>query len=60
MPVKLIAGELDSKYVAINREMAELIPNADLTIIKGAGHTVHLEKSDEYAKLVLQFLDKHS
>jgi 2-succinyl-6-hydroxy-2,4-cyclohexadiene-1-carboxylate synthase len=60
MPVKLIVGELDSKYVEINREMAELIPNADLSIVTGAGHTVHLEKPDEYAELVLQFLDKHS
>jgi 2-succinyl-6-hydroxy-2,4-cyclohexadiene-1-carboxylate synthase len=60
MPVKLIAGELDSKYVEINREMADLIPNADLSIVKDAGHTVHLEKPEEYTKLVLQFLDKHS
>jgi 2-succinyl-6-hydroxy-2,4-cyclohexadiene-1-carboxylate synthase len=60
MPVKLIAGELDTKYVEINREMAKLIPNADLSIVAGAGHTVHLEKSDEYAELVLQFLNKHS
>jgi 2-succinyl-6-hydroxy-2,4-cyclohexadiene-1-carboxylate synthase len=60
MPVKLIAGELDTKYVAINREMAELIPNTDLSIVAGAGHTVHLEKPDEYAELVLQFLDKYS
>jgi 2-succinyl-6-hydroxy-2,4-cyclohexadiene-1-carboxylate synthase len=60
MPVKLIAGELDSKFVEINREMAQLIPNADLSIVAGAGHTVHLEKPDEYAELVLQFLDKHS
>jgi 2-succinyl-6-hydroxy-2,4-cyclohexadiene-1-carboxylate synthase len=60
LPVKLIAGELDTKYVEINREMAELIPNADLSIVEGAGHTVHLEKPQEYTDLVLQFLDKHS
>lgn len=60
MPVKLIAGELDTKFAAISREMAQRIPNADLSIVQGAGHTVHLEKPEEYAELVLQFLDKHS
>jgi 2-succinyl-6-hydroxy-2,4-cyclohexadiene-1-carboxylate synthase len=60
IPVKLIVGEMDAKFVEINREMAQLIPNADLSIVAGAGHTVHLEKPDEYAELVLQFLDKHS
>ena len=60
MPVKLIAGELDTKFAAINHELAELIPNADLSVVKGAGHTVHLEKPEEYPELVLEFLDKHS
>lgn len=43
-PVRLLAGALDSKFVAINRQMAALLPQADLRIIPGAGHTIHLEK----------------
>jgi 2-succinyl-6-hydroxy-2,4-cyclohexadiene-1-carboxylate synthase len=60
IPVKLIVGELDSKFVAINQEMAELIPNADLSIIEGAGHMLHLEKSEVFAELVLEFLKQQS
>ena len=43
-PVRLLAGALDSKFVAINRQMAALLPQADLRIIPGAGHTIHLEQ----------------
>jgi 2-succinyl-6-hydroxy-2,4-cyclohexadiene-1-carboxylate synthase len=60
MPVKLIAGELDTKFVSINQEMTDLIPDTDLSIVKEAGHTVHLEKPEAFTKLVLQFLKHHS
>jgi len=59
MPVKLIVGEHDSKFVALNQEMAALIPAADLTIVEGAGHTVHLEKPEVYLQTVQQFLMPH-
>lgn len=60
MPVKLIAGNLDTKFVGINQEMAELIPNADLSIVEGAGHTVHLEKPEAFTEIVQEFLQRHS
>ncbi len=44
IPTLLLAGELDTKFVAINQQMAELLPNAHLEIVPGAGHTVHLER----------------
>ena len=44
VPVLLLAGELDNKFVAINRKMARLLPRATLQIVPGAGHTVHLER----------------
>ena len=53
MPVKLIVGELDSKFLAINREMAALIPNAQLHVIPKAGHAVHIEASEAYQSLIL-------
>ena len=38
---------------------AKLIPDAkELKVISGAGHSVHVEKPDETAKLVLDFLGK--
>lgn len=59
MPVKLIVGELDSKFMAINQEMVNLIPDADLSIIPGAGHANHLEKPDEFKNILLSFLNTH-
>lgn len=35
---------------------ASLIPNSQLEIIKGANHSVHLEKNEEVINLILQHL----
>lgn len=56
-PTLLVAGEMDDKYVALNQQMAEVIPDATLRIANGAGHTVHLERTDEYGEWVLAFLN---
>ncbi len=44
IPTLLLAGELDTKFIAINRQMAALLPKTHLEIVPGAGHTVHLER----------------
>ncbi len=44
MPIMLIAGELDEKYVELGTRMEIALPNARLLIAEDAGHTVHLEK----------------
>jgi 2-succinyl-6-hydroxy-2,4-cyclohexadiene-1-carboxylate synthase len=56
MPVLYVAGELDTKYVAIGRTMTSSMPNARLAVVPGAGHTVHLEKPDEFVSEVLSSL----
>ncbi|MBK8900074.1 MAG: 2-succinyl-6-hydroxy-2,4-cyclohexadiene-1-carboxylate synthase [Anaerolineaceae bacterium] len=56
LPTLLIAGELDSKFVAINEQMAGLLPNGRLHLIPHAGHTTHLERPSEFATAVLTFL----
>ena len=60
MPTLLITGKLDDKFTAINRQMAKLIPDSRLSIIPGAGHTVHLERPAEFAEKVMQFLKERS
>jgi 2-succinyl-6-hydroxy-2,4-cyclohexadiene-1-carboxylate synthase len=55
VPVLLITGELDTKFTAIARQMAQALPRAQLRIIPGAGHTVHLEQPQEFASLVSDF-----
>lgn len=56
LPTLLIAGELDSKYVAIGRQMAPQLPTAQLAIVPDAGHTVHLEQPEKFVALVKGWL----
>lgn len=55
IPVLLIAGELDTKFSAIARHMAQMLPQSQLHIVSGAGHTAHLEQPKEFASLVGDF-----
>lgn len=59
-PVLLIAGEMDEKFVAINRHMASQLPAAEFIVVPDAGHTVHLERPDKFAGIVLEFLQRNS
>lgn len=60
IPVLLIAGQLDTKFCTIGRQMERLLPCAALSIVPGAGHTVHLEQPALYAQLVRQFCSQQS
>ena len=52
VPVTLIAGERDEKFVAIARQMARLLPDARLELVAQAGHAVHLEAPEEVARII--------
>jgi 2-succinyl-6-hydroxy-2,4-cyclohexadiene-1-carboxylate synthase len=41
--VALVVGERDEKFRAIAAEMASALPDAEITVVPGAGHAVHLE-----------------
>jgi 2-succinyl-6-hydroxy-2,4-cyclohexadiene-1-carboxylate synthase len=56
IPTLLIAGELDAKYRALADQMAAMLPSARSVIVPGAGHTVHLEQPQLFAKNVIEFL----
>jgi len=56
LPVLLVAGARDAKFVAVARSMAERLPRAELAVIPGAGHTVHLERPGAWLGVVLSFL----
>jgi 2-succinyl-6-hydroxy-2,4-cyclohexadiene-1-carboxylate synthase len=47
-PVLVVTGMLDAKFAVIGERMAAALPRADLRCIAGAGHTVHLEKVDDF------------
>jgi 2-succinyl-6-hydroxy-2,4-cyclohexadiene-1-carboxylate synthase len=58
MPVLVIAGELDSKYVGLaDRIAAGIGPDARLEVIPGAGHACHLERPDLFGDILGPFLD---
>ncbi|MCX7623424.1 MAG: alpha/beta fold hydrolase, partial [Thermomicrobium sp.] len=52
LPVLLVVGALDAKYVAIGQAMAERIPESRLAIVPEAGHTVHLERPAAWLALL--------
>jgi 2-succinyl-6-hydroxy-2,4-cyclohexadiene-1-carboxylate synthase len=52
MPVLLIVGELDTKYVDIAHRMAERIADVRVEVIAGAGHACHLEQPERVAHLL--------
>lgn len=60
VPVLLIAGELDPRYVDHARGMASRLRAARVAIVPGAGHAVHVERPTEYARIVSAFLDSFS
>jgi 2-succinyl-6-hydroxy-2,4-cyclohexadiene-1-carboxylate synthase len=56
VPTLLLAGALDDKFAAINREMHERISHSTLMVIPDAGHTTHLEQPERFQAAVLNCL----
>ncbi|NTU85703.1 MAG: 2-succinyl-6-hydroxy-2,4-cyclohexadiene-1-carboxylate synthase, partial [Chloroflexales bacterium] len=56
----LVSGEIDIKYVAIHSQMAGLLAGGRQISVPGAGHTVHLERREVFAQLVVGFLSRES
>ena len=52
----LIVGEKDDKFKRIAAEMAPKCPRASVSVVDSAGHNVHWEKPEEYARTVKGFL----
>jgi 2-succinyl-6-hydroxy-2,4-cyclohexadiene-1-carboxylate synthase len=52
IPVTLVVGERDAKFRAIGERMAELLPDATLHVVPGAGHAVQLERPEAVAALL--------
>jgi 2-succinyl-6-hydroxy-2,4-cyclohexadiene-1-carboxylate synthase len=56
VPVRLVVGERDGRYVAIAQRMAQLLAQAEVTTVPAAGHTVHLDQPQVFTDFVLQAL----
>jgi 2-succinyl-6-hydroxy-2,4-cyclohexadiene-1-carboxylate synthase len=57
IPVTLVVGEQDSKYVAIARRMATMLPQAQIRVVSNAGHTVHLEQPRFFCATLVESLN---
>jgi 2-succinyl-6-hydroxy-2,4-cyclohexadiene-1-carboxylate synthase len=58
LPVLVIVGTLDAKFVAIGEEMTRALPQAELVHIAGAGHSPHLERPAATLAAVRRFLSE--
>ncbi|MBT94622.1 MAG: 2-succinyl-6-hydroxy-2,4-cyclohexadiene-1-carboxylate synthase [Acidimicrobiaceae bacterium] len=56
IPVLILVGAYDAKYIEIGERMKSIIPMSTLKIINGAGHAVHLEKPEESANAINKFI----
>lgn len=55
IPLLLIVGELDAKFVRINQIMANSCPQASLYRINSTGHNVHFEAPLQFSQLLKYF-----
>jgi 2-succinyl-6-hydroxy-2,4-cyclohexadiene-1-carboxylate synthase len=56
VPVLLIAGERDTKFVQIAQEMHIYLPHSTLCVIPDSGHSVHLERTSIVAAEIDRWL----
>ena len=59
MPVLIVAGQMDTKFVELANQMAVSIGrHAQLKIVANSGHTPHLEQPEQFLEVLQSFL-KH-
>lgn len=58
LPVLLITGRRDERYVSISENMAELIPSSEIAIIDDAGHNPLADQPHGTYKAISGFLDR--
>jgi pimeloyl-ACP methyl ester carboxylesterase len=54
MPVRVVAGERDAKYVEIGEQLVAALPRAELVVVPGAGHGLPREAPEALAALLQQ------
>jgi len=52
VPVELLVGERDEKFLAIAERMAAALTHARLHVVPGAGHAAHLEAPEVVAEII--------
>ncbi|MEX2363030.1 MAG: 2-succinyl-6-hydroxy-2,4-cyclohexadiene-1-carboxylate synthase [Balneolaceae bacterium] len=60
IPVQLIAGETDSKFLHINQQMQKEIEDSAFHIVKDSGHRVHLDQPEKLVSILKSFIQNNS
>jgi 2-succinyl-6-hydroxy-2,4-cyclohexadiene-1-carboxylate synthase len=58
-PVLILVGEHDTKFTELGRRLLASLAHADLVVVPGAGHSVHLEQPDATAAAIATWLTHH-
>jgi 2-succinyl-6-hydroxy-2,4-cyclohexadiene-1-carboxylate synthase len=53
MPVTVVAGERDQRFVALARRMADSVPRGELVVLPGAGHGLPREAPAALARILV-------
>lgn len=56
MPILLLTGSLDSKFVTIAQEMMSHMPNVQHYSLENAGHAIHVEKPLQFATMIEEYI----
>lgn len=56
MPVLAMAGERDTRYVAVAQDLAARLPRGRAAIVPAAGHAAHIENPEWCAREVITFV----
>jgi|SRR5690625_516149 len=59
MPVLLIVGRFDEKFIQTNQRMQQGVRDAELRIIEQAGHCIHVEQPEKFVKMVMEFMEEN-
>jgi|SRR5690625_914919 len=57
MPILLLVGALDAKFVAINHLMAKQMHTSHIHEVENSGHAIHVEQPYKFGKIVKRFLN---
>jgi 2-succinyl-6-hydroxy-2,4-cyclohexadiene-1-carboxylate synthase len=60
VPLLLLVGEFDQKFIQINREMQARCEVAQLQIVAGCGHNIHFEQRQDFLERLRGFLNRLS
>jgi 2-succinyl-6-hydroxy-2,4-cyclohexadiene-1-carboxylate synthase len=55
IPLLLLAGEYDQKFIDINQKMSNICEWSQLKVMNQAGHTIHFENTGTFVENIKQF-----